>query len=104
MLEVNLVDDVGLHTDENCVHAIVNKSCEIFIPLDSILDKEKERIRIGNQIKKLSKDIQVLKSRLNNENFAMKAPRHLVAESTHVLREHEELLQALKRGLADLEH
>lgn len=79
------------------------KACEIFIPLDSILDKEKERKRIGKQIEKLSNDINVLKSRLENENFVKKAPPNIIADSNRILKEQQSLLHALEKGFADLQ-
>jgi len=103
MMEFKLVEDIGQEVDETCVHVVVNNVCEVFIPLRSIMDKEKERKRIVKQIDKLSKNIVVLKERLENKNFVAKAPEKLIEESTRTLREQEAVLDTLKSGLRKID-
>jgi valyl-tRNA synthetase len=81
----------------------VSQACEVFIPLDSILDTEKEKKRIRKQIEKLSKDIDVLKKRLGNEKFVQKAPPHILAESRSSLHEQQALLSTLESSCAEYE-
>lgn len=77
--------------------------CEVFIPLHSILDKEKERKRLQRQIDKLCQDIDILSKRLNNKNFVDKAPLKIYEESTRTLHEHQTLLVTLEKSLMEMD-
>lgn len=59
-------------------------------------------MRISKQIEKLSHDIHVLKSRLENESFVKKAPQKIIADSNRVLREQQSLLKTLEKSFSDL--
>lgn len=63
-------------------------SLELLIPMAGLIDKNAELSRLQKEISKLDKDIQLAESKLNNPNFADKAPADIIA------KEKEKLTQA----------
>ncbi len=59
--------------------AILDKSL-IFVPLEGIIDFEKEAARLEKELVKLEKEISGLSKKLNNEDFLAKAPDDVVAK------------------------
>ncbi len=51
---------------------------KILIPLAGLIDKEAETARLSKEIEKIQKGLQGLEARLNNPNFADKAPEKIV--------------------------
>ena len=58
-------------------------NAEIAVPLEGLIDFDKERERLQNQINKLDVEYQRLAGQLSNEDFVNKAP----AEKVEALRE-----------------
>ncbi len=82
--EVIISDKVEL-TD---AATVVTDSARIFIPLDDLIDKEKELARLEKEKATVQKDIDFLSGKLNNEGFVAKAPEKLI------LAEKEKLAKA----------
>ncbi|QRN04382.1 valine--tRNA ligase [Legionella sp. MW5194] len=61
---------------------------ELLIPMAGLIDKNAELSRLQKEITKLDKDIHLAESKLNNPNFADKAPADIIA------KEKEKLSQA----------
>jgi valyl-tRNA synthetase len=56
-----------------CAYGVVS-GMEFFIPLKGLIDVEKERERLKQELEKLKKFHLTLRMRLENENFIKKAP------------------------------
>ena len=63
--------------------AVLTGGAEIAVPLEGLIDFEKERARLQGQIEKLDVELQRLNAQLSNKNFVDKAP----AEKVDALRE-----------------
>ena len=61
---------------------------ELLIPMANLIDKEAELARIGKEISKLNKDIELAENKLNNPTFTDKAPAEIIS------KEREKLAQA----------
>lgn len=57
---------------------VVTDSARIFIPLDQLVDKEKELARLDKEKKAVQKDIDFSQGKLNNQGFLAKAPQQQV--------------------------
>ena len=55
-------------------------NAEIAIPLEGLIDFEKERGRLKGQLEKLDTELQRLNGQLSNANFVEKAPKEKVDE------------------------
>jgi valyl-tRNA synthetase len=62
---------------EKCV-SVVASDLEVLIPLNELIDKEKELIRLTKEKEFLQKEIDLVRSKLNNSGFIDKAPEKLV--------------------------
>ena len=80
------------YNDIDNVITIITNSAKFFMPLNNLIDKEKELQRLNHEIEKISKDIEMIKTKLSNENFVNKAPEKVVAGEREKLRKAEEKL------------
>ena len=62
---------------EDAVTAVTD-CARLFIPLDQLVDKEKEIARLEKEKAKVQKDIDFLSGKLNNQGFLAKAPEKLI--------------------------
>ncbi len=52
----------------------VTDSVRIFIPMDELIDKDKELARLKKEQEKVQKDLDFLSKKLSNQGFLAKAP------------------------------
>ncbi|SHE94891.1 valine--tRNA ligase [Alkalibacter saccharofermentans] len=67
------------HGLENATAALID-GAEIMIPLDELVDKEKELERLNKEKDNLAKEIDRVVKKLSNEGFIKKAPEKVVEE------------------------
>ena len=65
--------------DANAVNIVVPEA-EIFLPLDELVDREKELERLNAEKKRLESEIKRVEGKLNNPGFVNKAPQKVVDE------------------------
>lgn len=75
--------------------------CDILILKDSLIDTEKEKIRISSQIEKLKLTMKPLQIRLQSDGFISKASPNVIEEVRKTLEEKEEQLKILESRLSD---
>jgi len=75
---------------------VVTNDSRLYMPLAELVDVERERERVSKEITKVKADIERVEQKLANEQFASKAPQHVV----NAEREKLDKLHAL---LANLE-
>ena len=69
---------------------IISDGAKILIPLDELVDKEKELARLNKELEKVEKDIAMLQGKLANEKFVSKAPANIIeAERTKLAKAEE---------------
>lgn len=56
----------------------VVKGCELFVPLEGVVDFQAELKRLDKQLKKVDKELGGLETKLSNENFLQKAPQEVI--------------------------
>lgn len=74
----------------------------MWIPLDSMIDKDKEIARMSKQAAKLRVSVDGLTARLNSDGFASKAPQHVVDEVRSTCKLQEEQLIILTKRIVEL--
>ena len=74
----------------------------IYIPFEELVDSEKEKARIENEIKKFEFEISRAKNMLSNDNFVNKAPEQKINEEKEKLKKYEQMLIDLKNTLEKL--
>jgi len=76
-----------------------NDLCEIYIPLEGIIDIEKEISRLEKEIQKVQKDFEKSKSKLENNNFISRAPKDVIEKEKSKLKEFESTIEKLNNNL-----
>ena len=76
---------------------------KILIPLAGIIDKEAETARLNKEIEKIQKGLQSLEGRLNNPNFADKAPANVVDQVRKQAEEQKAALTQLEAQLVKIQ-
>lgn len=82
--------------------SIITNSAKYFIPLDDLIDKEKEIARLEKEKQKIESEIARLNGKLTNENFLAKAPAALVEEEKGKLEKYAALLGEVEESLKKL--
>ena len=82
---------------------IATGSARIFLPMDDLIDKDKERERLTREKAKCEKEIALHTKKLANENFVSKAPEKVVNDIREKLAKSEELLEKIESSLAALQ-
>lgn len=96
--EVNIAEKYEL-TD---VVTIVSDSVKIFIPMNQLIDKEKELIRLKKELELAAKDVEFLSAKLSNEGFIAKAPVKLVEAEKEKLAKADQRLEKIKASIENL--
>ena len=86
---------------EGCSQA-VSASARALIPMDQLVDKDKERARLQKELEAAEKEIAALSARLSNENFVSRAPEKVVNGEREKLARAEERKRMIETGLASL--
>jgi valyl-tRNA synthetase len=94
----NLVLDGKLDVPRASAKA-VTASAEIAVPLEGLIDFEKEVARLENQLNKLEAEQARLKGQLSNANFVERAPSEKVQEIRDRVAEIETQVSALRQNL-----
>ena len=77
----------------------VGKGYEVFIPVEGLVDLEKEKTRLTNESTRISKIILGLEKKLSNENFVKRAPEAVVTQSKAQLDNMKSQLQNIQTSL-----
>ena len=92
-------EPIGIN--KNDVH-LVCAAAEVYIPLASLVDIDKERARVQKEIERVQGEIQRANAKLTNERFVSKAPEAVVEEERKKLAVAVEMLEKLQQRAKDL--
>ncbi|MFZ2540010.1 MAG: hypothetical protein WAX04_14110, partial [Oscillospiraceae bacterium] len=81
---------------------VATTSARIFLPLDELIDKDKELERLNREKATCQKDIDMLAGKIANESFVAKAPAKVVDEIKVKLAKANELMQKINDSLNTL--
>jgi Valyl-tRNA synthetase len=81
----------------------VIKDCEIFVPLEGLIDIEVERNRLEKEIERVKGGLTGLEKKLSNQEFVSRAPAEIIERERNKKRDWEENLSKLESILADLQ-
>ena len=77
----------------------ISTSLEIYIPLSSLIDKEKMFEKLQKETENIEKDIARLETLLGNKNFTSKAPLKLIEQEQEKLNNQKEKLAKLQEKM-----
>ena len=81
---------------------VVTDSARILIPMDELIDREKELARLEKERESCKKDIAFVSGKLNNAGFVAKAPEKVVAAEREKLQKAEEKLAIIEESIRKL--
>jgi len=86
---------------EASTSAVVS-GCELYIPLEGLIDIKKEKKRLQNEIRRLEGFLETIDNKLSNNQFIEKAPHEIVQRERDKKEDTEISLKKLKEILSDL--
>ena len=98
--DLNLTET--LDVPKASARGVLAGNVEIAIPLEGLIDFDKERERLENQLTKLSTENERLENQLKNKNFVERAPAEKVQEIRDRVAEIETQTSALNQNLEAL--
>ena len=93
-------DEAGI--PEDAVSVVID-GVKIFIPLDELVDFEKELERLNKEKAKLEGEIKRVNGKLSNQGFLAKAPQKLVDEEKAKKEKFEEMMKSVEERLASIQ-
>ncbi|MGI6006592.1 MAG: valine--tRNA ligase [Ruminococcus sp.] len=82
--------------------SVVVPGSVVYLPLDELVDKEKERERLLKEEERLNKELSRVKGMLGNEKFISKAPEAKVQEEREKLEKYTKMMEQVKERLKQL--
>lgn len=90
-------DNIG----EDAMSAVVG-NCTIFLPLEELVDMEKEIERLEKEKEKLEGEIKRVKSKLSNEGFVNKAPKQVIDQEREKEVKYQQMMEKVLERLSSL--
>ena len=76
---------------------------KLIIPLEGLIDPEEEMMRLQKELEDVENDIQIISSKLANEQFISKAPAAVVEKETAKVADAESIKAMLEKSIAKLQ-
>ncbi|MBR5156778.1 MAG: valine--tRNA ligase [Clostridia bacterium] len=95
--EVLVTDDAG-EAPKNAVSCVV-ESAQIFMPLDDLVDREKELARLNKEKENLESEIKRVEGKLSNQGFIAKAPEKVVEEEKRKGEKYKQMLEKVLESI-----
>ncbi|MBB6217089.1 valyl-tRNA synthetase [Anaerosolibacter carboniphilus] len=80
----------------------VTKGAEIFLPLDDLVDFEKEIERLEKEKSKLEGELKRVSGKLSNQGFLAKAPKEVIQEETEKQNSYQSMMEKVLERLEQL--
>lgn len=80
--------------------AAVTHEVEIYLPLEGLIDTDKEKARLSKEIENLKKFLGIIEKKLSNKGFTDKAPKEIIEKEE---KKREEILGDLEKIQKQLE-
>ncbi len=77
----------------------VVKGAEIFVPMEGLVDADKEIARLNKEYKELQQEIERSDKKLSNKGFIQKAPADVVEKERLKLKDYREMLGKVEKRL-----
>ncbi|WP_448205031.1 valine--tRNA ligase [Azospirillum sp. sgz302134] len=83
---------------KSAVQAVLDEA-SLILPLEGIVDLDKERARLTKEIEKLSGEVKKINAKLSNEQFVAKAPEEVIEEQRDRREAAEQARDKLQKAL-----
>ncbi|WP_427339696.1 valine--tRNA ligase [Caloranaerobacter sp. DY30410] len=86
---------------EDAMSAVV-EDCEIYLPLEELVDIGKEIERLEKEKERLEGELKRVRSKLSNEGFISKAPKHIVDKEREKEAKYQNMMEKVLERLESL--
>ncbi|GGH68681.1 valine--tRNA ligase [Compostibacillus humi] len=97
-----LTIETTLEVPEKAMTAVVT-GAEIFLPLEGLIDLDKEIERLEQELEKWTKEVERVQKKLSNKNFVEKAPEAIVEEERRKEKDYLEKQAKVKARIQELQ-
>jgi valyl-tRNA synthetase len=87
----------GTARPNKCALAVTSE-VEVYVPLEGVIDIDKEKERLDKQINKVRKELEAKQKKLSNKNFLEKAKKEIVEEQVRIKEELDFMLERLLKA------
>jgi valyl-tRNA synthetase len=87
----------GSARPNKCALAVTSE-VEVYVPLEGVIDIDKEKERLDKQINKVRKELEAKQKKLSNKNFLEKAKKEIVEEQVRIKEELDFMLERLLKA------
>ena len=98
--------DVSVQADKNGIEddavSVVIPGATLYLPLEDLVDFEKEKERLLKEKERLTKELARSRGMLSNEKFLSKAPEAKVQEEKEKLAGYEQMMAQVEERLAQM--
>jgi len=77
----------------------VTKNAEIFLPLEKLIDPEKEQKRLQKEIEKYTQLLEKSIRKLSNDDFLKRAPKKIIEREEAKKNDYQKIIEKLERNL-----
>ena len=98
--EVQLISD-KTQIPEGAVPVVI-AGAEIFLPLEELVDMEKEKERLSKEKDNLEKELQRVRGKLSNQGFVAKAPQSVIEEEKAKEAKYQEMFDKVMERLTSM--
>jgi valyl-tRNA synthetase len=95
------VVDAGYEPADTDAVAVIS-GCEIYMPLEGLIDFDREKERLDKEIGRIQNDLARVEGKLSNEKFMNKAPAEVIEKEKEKQKEFRELLEKLETSRSKL--
>ncbi|WP_010099012.1 valine--tRNA ligase [Ornithinibacillus scapharcae] len=96
-----LIISTKVNAPEKAMTAVIT-GAEIFLPLEGLIDFDKEIARLEKELEKWNKEVERVQKKLSNQGFIAKAPEVVVEEEKKKQQDYLEKQAAVKARLDEL--
>ena len=82
--------------------SVVIPDAVVYLPLEDLVDMEKEKERLTKEKERLTKELARSKGMLSNEKFLSRAPEAKVAEEKAKLEKYQQMMDDVNARLAQM--
>lgn len=97
----NLIIDTKVTVPEKAMSAVIT-GAELFLPLEGLIDIEKEMARLTQEFEKLTKEVERVEKKLSNPGFVSKAPEKVVQEEQRKMADYIEKREKVEARIKEL--
>jgi valyl-tRNA synthetase len=103
LARVSAVQPAGNGSRGPGAHAVLRSGTELFLPLAGLIDVDRERARLREELERLDTQLHAAETRLANEKFVSRAPQEIIEREREKARSFRDQRDRLSAKLEALE-